>query len=82
MDVNSQIQIHTGPGMDYTQIKQRGWRKENLPNKGEKIYRQKAKMEQIQQEQQHQYTGDIIFFRMQRSSYRVQRSLLGCSVAH
>jgi hypothetical protein len=41
--VNSQIHIHTGPGKDYTQIKQRGWRKENLPKKGEKIYQQKSK---------------------------------------
>ncbi len=55
--------------------------KKTYQKKERKSTNKKAKTEQIQQEQQHQYTGDIIFFRMQRSSYRVQRSSLGCSVA-
>ncbi len=80
----SQIHIHKAITTDYTQIKHRGWRKENLPKKGS---------EQIQQEQRHQQTGDIIFFRVQSSSEgygvvkkgaaqltRVQLSSEGCSL--
>jgi hypothetical protein len=67
--VNSQIHIHTGYNNRITHKLNIGvGEKKTYQKKERKSTNKKAKTEQIQQEQQHQYKGGIIFFRVQRSS--------------
>ncbi len=64
--MNSQIHIHTYNSR-ITHKLNIGVGVKNLPKKERQSTNKKAKTEQIQQEQKHQYTGDITFLRVQHT---------------